>query len=197
MSDERRPILDSGSRTEFVSGAVRDIKEGKGRMDLIPLDILSYLDTYNKRSSELAGNIWNINENMPTYCITLIAIEKYKETLDITYLHVAFSAFLDIWREHDIERTSLTLWIELSKHYEAGAKKYEERNWQKGIPVHSFIDSASRHFLKYIYGETDENHDIAFVWNIVGALWTHQHRPDLIDIDLKYLVATETKKEDA
>jgi hypothetical protein len=28
-------ILDSGERREFSSGAVRDIAEGKGRMDLL------------------------------------------------------------------------------------------------------------------------------------------------------------------
>ena len=29
-------IKDSGDRTEFESGAVRDMHEGKGRMDLLP-----------------------------------------------------------------------------------------------------------------------------------------------------------------
>ena len=29
-------IKDSGNRTEFESGFVRDIQEGKGRMDLLP-----------------------------------------------------------------------------------------------------------------------------------------------------------------
>ena len=31
-------ILDSGDRTEFETGAVRDMRLGKGRMDLIPWD---------------------------------------------------------------------------------------------------------------------------------------------------------------
>ena len=30
-------ILDSGDRTQFSSGAVRDMKGGKGRCDLLPL----------------------------------------------------------------------------------------------------------------------------------------------------------------
>ena len=30
-------ILDSGNRRKFESGAVRDIQEGKGRMDLVPI----------------------------------------------------------------------------------------------------------------------------------------------------------------
>ena len=31
-------IKDSGERREFSTGAVRDIAEGKGRCDLLPLD---------------------------------------------------------------------------------------------------------------------------------------------------------------
>ena len=30
-------ILDSGERTEFQTGAVRDMHEGKGRFDLLPV----------------------------------------------------------------------------------------------------------------------------------------------------------------
>lgn len=32
-------IQDSGQRREFATGAVRDIQEGKGRCDLLPLDV--------------------------------------------------------------------------------------------------------------------------------------------------------------
>ena len=39
-------ILDSGTRRSFESGAVRDIAEGKGRMDLLPLDIIANLYGY-------------------------------------------------------------------------------------------------------------------------------------------------------
>ena len=36
-------IKDSGDRTEFESGAVRDMHEGKGRCDLMPLDAISIM----------------------------------------------------------------------------------------------------------------------------------------------------------
>ena len=36
-------IKDSGNRREFESGAVRDIQEGKGRCDLMPLDIVGHI----------------------------------------------------------------------------------------------------------------------------------------------------------
>ena len=112
-SDKREPeIKDSGERTEFATGAVRDMHEGKGRMDLLP---------------------W-------------LAI------------------------------------IELSKHCENGAKKYGEHNVDKGIPVHSFYDSAMRHLAKHISGMTDERHDIAALWNIAFAIQTAITHPELNDI---------------
>ena len=36
-------IKDSGQRTEFETGAVRDLRQGKGRFDLIPADTLRAL----------------------------------------------------------------------------------------------------------------------------------------------------------
>lgn len=33
-------LKDSGERREFGTGAVRDIQEGKGRCDLMPLDVI-------------------------------------------------------------------------------------------------------------------------------------------------------------
>lgn len=41
-------IKDSGNRREFESGAVRDIAEGKGRCDLLPLGVIGeILGNYN------------------------------------------------------------------------------------------------------------------------------------------------------
>ena len=36
-------IKDSGKRRAFKTGAVRDIAEGKGRCDLMPLDVVAVL----------------------------------------------------------------------------------------------------------------------------------------------------------
>ena len=72
--------------------------------------------------------------------------------------------------------------LRLAKHYEAGAKKYSERNWEKGIPIHSFIDSAIRHILRYLEGQTDEDHLCAAAWNLLGAMWTEEKHPELQDI---------------
>lgn len=72
--------------------------------------------------------------------------------------------------------------IRLSKHYEAGTAAHGERNWEKGIPMHSFLDSALRHLAKYMDGQTDEDHLCAAAWNILGAMWTEEKRPEMQDI---------------
>lgn len=108
-------ILDSGNRREFSTGSVRDIQEGKGRMDLLPWSAI----------------------------------------------------------------------IEVSKHCENGAKKYGEHNVDRGIPLHSFIDSAFRHLAKYVEGWNDEPHLIAAAWNLLWAIQTEIKHPELKDIPWK------------
>ena len=89
------------------------------------------------------------------------------------------------------------LGVELAKHFENGAKKYEERNWEKGIPTHSFIDSAIRHLMKYLDGATDEDHLCAAAWNCMCCMWTEEKRPDLIDIPARLHPLVDTSgKED-
>ena len=105
-------ILDSGERTEFATGALRDMHEGKGDMVSLPWEAL----------------------------------------------------------------------LRLSRHYEAGAKKYGRWNYQKGIPVSSFIDSACRHLAKYQCGMDDEDHLAAAAFNVLGAMLMEATRPELIDL---------------
>ncbi len=72
--------------------------------------------------------------------------------------------------------------LRLSKHYEAGAKKYGRWNYTKGIPCSSFLDSALRHIFKYLDGWDDEDHLSAAAFNILGAMEMEAHHKELIDI---------------
>ena len=105
-------IKDSGERTTFSTGAVRDMHTGKGRMDLLPWEAI----------------------------------------------------------------------VEVSKHCEDGALKYGEHNVDKGIPIHSLVDSAFRHLAKYTMGETDEPHLRAAAWNLLWALYMEAKHPELQDL---------------
>jgi hypothetical protein len=72
--------------------------------------------------------------------------------------------------------------LRLAQHFEKGAVKYGENNWQKGIPVHSYLDSAIRHLMKYLDGQTDEDHLVAATWNCMCAMWTEEKMPEMQDI---------------
>lgn len=66
----------------------------------------------------------------------------------------------------------------LALHYELGAKKYEPRGWEKGLPLARFIDSAERHMNRFKDGDRSEDHLAAVLWNIAGYIETEQRIRD-------------------
>lgn len=149
-------LKDSGNRREFGTGAVRDISEGKGRCDLLPLfEIGSFL-----------------------LDATLQEIGLFMKEGKSVHICEALRSFINKNYSGDYE----TAILELAIHYEDGAKKYADRNWEKGILCHCFVDSGVRHYLKWKRGDVDEPHDRAFLWNMFGLLWTLHNHPELNDL---------------
>lgn len=66
----------------------------------------------------------------------------------------------------------------IAKWYELGARKYADRNWEKGMPFSRYVDSAKRHLNKYVMGMEDEDHLAAACWNII-AIMHHQELGEL------------------
>lgn len=176
-------IRDSGDRTVFESGAVRDMREGKGRCDLMPMDVMT----------ELFDDVF------------FDGIEDFQRTGDPAHLYYTIRWIASKhWPKGDLKAKTVEELKEIEKmelaemclqvaiHFEEGAKKYGENNWQRGIPVKCYIDSAVRHYLKYIAGWTDEPHDRAVCWNLMCAIWTCNRYPDLNE----YL-CTDGETEDA
>ena len=64
--------------------------------------------------------------------------------------------------------------LRLAQHYENGAKKYADRNWEKGLDLGRFIDSAERHLGQFKDGDRTEDHLAAVLWNIYGYIWTER-----------------------
>ena len=58
-------IKDSGERTEFSSGAVRDMHEGKGRMDLLPWAAIMEVSKHAENGSKKYGE-HNVDLGIPT-----------------------------------------------------------------------------------------------------------------------------------
>ena len=153
-------ILDSGDRTQFESGAVRDMRAGKGRCDLMPLDVVTEYMRRGGQSSMVFYDIYN-----------------FQETDDIVHLYEALNEFCDM----DAKWPNTTMLLETAIHFEDGARKYGDSNWRKGIPVKVFLDSALRHYIKFLRGDKDEPHDRAVCWNLMCAIWTAKHKPELDD----------------
>jgi hypothetical protein len=125
-------IADSGEREQHPTGAVRDIRRGKGRFDLI----------------------------------TPVALRR------------------------------------LAKVYEGGAEKYDARNWEKGMPLSRFLDSAKRHIndlemialyqregipLEELPADVnpDEDHAAQAAWNLFAFMHFDEIRPELDDLSEK------------
>lgn len=164
-------IKDSGERREFESGAVRDIQEGKGRCDLLPLDTVAlFLDYAESDDRHTRG--WNP--------LVYLHLFDNPESGCADSLHLLFESLLSFADANGWNAP--TMLLEVSEHFEDGAKKYGERNWQKGIPLHCYIDSAVRHYLKWRRGDTDEPHDRAFAWNVLCLAWTYWNKPECNDL---------------
>lgn len=148
-------LKDSGKRRLFDTGAARDIAEGKGRCDLLPLVTISAI-TQDKILQCIGEYIYIGDKSSITAALLFFVTQRYKNVYDAL--------------------------LEVSKQYEDGANKYLPRNWERGIPLHCYVDSGVRHYLKFMRGDTDEPHDRAFVWNMLGLLWTQENLPKMNDL---------------
>ena len=204
-------LKDSGDRRDFGTGAVRDMQEGKGRMDLVPWNMASEFRTK-------LTTLWNIRHIgteakegyydivAPNECIqpVLEYMVKMDQLLNpdpnsenaLSYvgsrqkmkgcllgMAACFAAYNyhggpapiryddEVSAKEFVSHVFSNTMLEVSKHYEDGARKYDDNNWRKGIPVKVYFDSASRHFMKWIANWKDEPHDRAIIWNCLCGAW--------------------------
>lgn len=62
----------------------------------------------------------------------------------------------------------------IADQMERGAAKYSARNWEKGMPLSTYLDSAIRHGLQVLAGFIDEPHADAFIWNVACFIETRE-----------------------
>jgi len=73
----------------------------------------------------------------------------------------------------------------LAQHFENGAAKYGDRNWERGQPLMRYLDSALRHTFATIEGLDDEDHAAAAAWNILAYIETAERiAAGMLDQDL-------------
>ena len=156
MSDK---ILDSGLRTQFENGGMREIdEESKGRCDLV----------YNLFMYDLTNDLFFYN------------MEMFIRTGDFSYIKENAARVIDkyyaSWQD---------AYLDLSKHYARGIKKYSDRNMEKGLPFHSMVDSALRHYVKLTRGDDDENHKAACLWNLFTLAYMVDNKSEMNDLPYK------------
>jgi len=138
-------IVDSGHRREFTTGAMRDRDEGKGIPTLISPHFISC-----------------VIEDKIERCVHLSY--SLLETKNIILAEWIACTICDMFSSHN------DMIVRLSKHLEAGAKKYSPRNWEKGMPIEEYINSLIRHLTSI--GREDEDHLAAATFNIMALIHT-------------------------
>jgi len=173
MMEDNRPspqIQDSGKREEFVTGSVRDTREGKGRFDLIAA------------LGQLSISLWECreftchpDEVRPKLEGAFQCMYSYLTEGDIAHLQYAFNAVAECMNGTD--PFSYSHLDRLARHYEGGAKKYADRNWERGQQIMRYFDSACRHIVRALQGREDEDHMAAALWIILAI----PHTLEMID----------------
>ena len=74
-------ILDSGERTVFPTGGVRDMHKGKGRMDLLPWAAIMEVSKHCEAGSVKYGE-HNVDKGIPTHSLLDSAIRHAAKYLD-------------------------------------------------------------------------------------------------------------------
>lgn len=74
-------IKDSGDRTEFATGAVRDMHAGKGRMDLLPWGAIMEVSKHCEEGALKYGE-HNVDKGIPTHSLCDSAARHLAKYLD-------------------------------------------------------------------------------------------------------------------
>lgn len=175
-----QPINDGGEREVFEGGGVREPATGKGRYDLISpfalarvlkIDVLdphAIFEPFKTCSMALDEVFYQINEfRRGERKIDRLALAA-RASLNALHLDDKPGPSTQYnWYEGVISPYALD---RIAKWYEAGARKYSDRNWEKGTSYSRCLDSAIRHMNKYRMGMRDEDHLAALVWNLFAYI---------------------------
>lgn len=182
-------MKDSGKREQFATGAVRDVREGKGRYDLItPIGL--------QRVLALDPCLWEWHKPLKGVLLDALRhfawyMEGYRDNED----HLAMAArdlmaYMELQDLSDSTAPEGVLVLaspaprglqRVAVIYEKGAVKYADRNWEKGMSISRILDSAMRHTTQTLMGKTDEDHAAHAAWNALAAM----HMEEMVARGLK------------
>jgi len=143
-------LKDNNQRQEFAGGMVREPQEDKMRYDLA-------LD---------GPLVWELLKGDKFSGVIKAAQDWYENggLWEAARIVHALAGVTDGGLSAIVDRYTVLMM--------KGAIKYSEHNWLKAegeAELKRFIASFSRHLVKYLRGETDEDHLAAIVFNLNGA----------------------------
>ena len=70
--------------------------------------------------------------------------------------------------------------LELAELYGMGAKKYDDRNWQKGFKWGRVVRALLSHLTRWLMGEKHDKEDgqrhlISVIWCAIALAWFEKH----------------------
>lgn len=91
-------IKDSGNRTEFSTGAVRDMHIGKGRMDLLPWNAIGDVSKHCEDGAIKYGE-HNVDRGIPAHSLADSALRHMRKFLcgEIDEDHLVAAAWNILW----------------------------------------------------------------------------------------------------
>ncbi len=172
-------LKDSGTRQAFAGGAVRDTSSGKGRYDLMAVQASNLLaDAIERDPIALEVPMIDMWETARFNLAELLATGKLDYAV-AAMREMASWIQIKFWKENNITPTQDQLThmpshavYRVARVYEKGAQKYAARNWEKGINLARFVDSATRHWYQVLDLATDEDHPGQALWNVMGWVQT-------------------------
>lgn len=116
-------IKDSGERREFSTGAVRDMSEGKGRMDLLPWAAILEVSKHCENGCQKYGE-HNVDKGIPTHSLCDSAGRHLAKYLDgwEDELHLLAAAWNLLWAiQMELKKPDMvdTPWCKYKDKYNA------------------------------------------------------------------------------
>jgi len=184
---------DSGERTTFKTGSMRDTETGKARVDLIYPRFITACSVH-----ALGGVMGKLLDDIQN---NLLDKDLFNHRVDLALtandvIAVEFNPNLVGSVNSDYDVIPPQAWLRLGALLGRGAEKYGERNWEKGQPLSRVRSSLLRHYIQWLdqqvlgYSPSDgEDHFAAVLFNLMVMYhhtveFTPDSHPSVFDLEV-------------
>lgn len=178
-----------------VDGGGLRYNEGKNRLDLVPLNLILgrnspvKLDETNEESIELIFNRACISWLQGTF-----------KPHDVYHLGKMLECVGELLkRQYEYSSVESALEIEIGAVLTAGAKKYDDNNWRRGMKWSVCYGCIRRHFVNgYQQGkERDDETGLPHLAHVAcNILFLMEYRTTCPELDNRYIIETKERSNE-